>query len=288
MKNTDIKDPLVLAAVEAIDTGNYHLLEQLLDNNQRLVRDRLSLPEKGYFQNPYLLWFVADNPIRIEKLPVNIVDITQLVIRFVKRDAMESMQYQLDYTLGLVATGRIPRECGVQLEMMDLLINEGAKPGGGMGALAHGNKAAAERLLERGGELTLAVAVGLQRLEDARKLAPSADEAERLLALTVAAFYGDPSMITFLLSIGTNPNGYPKNRQGFHAHATPLHQAVYSRSLESVKLLVSAGASLGATDKIYEGTALDWAEYMPTEAGYDDSAKAGFAQIAEYLRGQQQ
>src|SRR5579863_1335701 len=154
----EISDPLFREAVEAIDSGDINTLRNLLRVYPRLVRDRLDDPEVGYFKNPYLLWFVADNPIRIDKLPANIVEITGLLIDAVKREAAGSAQEQLDYTLGLVATGRIPKECGVQIPMMDLLIDAGAKPGGGKGALANGNLAAAEHLIKRGGRLTLATA----------------------------------------------------------------------------------------------------------------------------------
>ena len=46
-----------------------------------------------------------------------------------------------------------------------------------------------------------------------------------------------------------------------YSHATALHHAVYSGSLDGVKVLVEAGASLDTKDAIYEGTPLGWAEY---------------------------
>ncbi|MEP7108293.1 MAG: ankyrin repeat domain-containing protein [Ferruginibacter sp.] len=287
MKNSEITDSLFLEAVESIDSGNTTLLESLLAKNPRLVNGRLSHPGGDYFQHPYLLWFVADNPIRIGKLPPNIMDISRLLIQAVKREASGSAQDQLDYTLGLVATGRIPRECGVQIEMIDMLIDAGAKPGGCLGALAHGNTAAAGYLIEKGGQLTLASAVGLDRMSDVIRLAPSANEDEQLTALTVAGFYGKPRLISFLLGMGVNPNGYPENDHGFHAHATPLHQAIFSGSLDSVKLLVEAGAKLNSRDKVYDGTPLGWAEYMQNEE-VDEIAKKKFALIADYLREKKQ
>ncbi|HMH20147.1 MAG TPA: ankyrin repeat domain-containing protein [Puia sp.] len=284
MKNAEIGDPLFREAVEAIDAGDTTKLESLLVGHPELVRDRLDYPSGAYFKDPWLLYFVADNPIRADRLPENIVEVTRLLIGAVKREATGSAQEQLDYTLGLVATGRIPRECGVQIAMIDLLIDEGARPGGAMGALAHGNIAAAERLIGRGGMLTLAAAVGLDRMDDVERLAPAAGQAERLAALTVAAFYGKSSVISWLLGIGTDPNGYVVEGNGFHSHATPLHQAVYSGVFDAVKLLVEAGARLDVPDKVYGGTPLGWAEYIPSEAGYDEVAKTKFAIIASYLR----
>lgn len=284
MKNSDITNPLFREAVEAIETGDIGLLTALITENHHLVQDKLDLPEPGYFQNPYLLWFVADNPIRNGKLPANIVDVTQLFIGYIKEFAAGTMQQQLDYALGLVATGRIPWECGVQIALMDVLIDAGATPGGGLGALAHGNFDAAAHLIVRGGQLTLAAAIGLDRMDDVIRFTSGADKAELLVALTVAGFYGKPQMITYLLNLGADPNGYPENNAGFHSHATPLHQAIYSGSLECVKLLVEAGARLDMPDKIYNGTPLGWALHMENDESLNDEARKNFAEIAAYLK----
>jgi ankyrin repeat protein len=102
--------------------------------------------------------------------------------------------------------------------------------------------------------------------------------------LTAAAFYGKADMIKLLLRMGANPNGYPENGSGFHSHATPLHQAVQSASLDAVKLLVEAGAKPEATDKVYDGTPLGWALHLQSEAGNNEAAKQDFKRIAAYLR----
>ncbi|MDN5289097.1 MAG: ankyrin repeat protein [Mucilaginibacter sp.] len=282
MKNSEIKDPLFREAVEAIDSGDITVLKDLLAKHPNLIQDRLDYPIEGYFKNPYLLWFVADNPIRIDKLPSNIVEITQLLVEAVKRKASGGLQEQLDYTMGLVATGRIPKECGVQLQMIDLLIDAGAKPGNGIGALAHGNIDAAAHLIEHGGKLTLTAAVCLERMDDVVRLAPAASQEELLLALTAAGFYGKWRMVSFLLNMGVNPNGFPENDSGFHSHATPLHQAVCSGSLYAVKLLVEAGADTDVKDRTYQGTPLGWAAHMQTDEGHDDD-KNKFKEIEAYL-----
>jgi hypothetical protein len=283
MQTTDITDNVFLQAVEAVDSGNIDALKQIITDNPYLTKNRYVNAEEGYFKDPYLLWFVADNPIRQEKLPGNIVEITNLLITAVKENASESAQEQLDYCLGLVATGRIPRECGVQIAMMNALIDAGATPGDGMGALANGNTEAANYLIERGGKLTLGVAVGLQRMDDIGRLLRVATADEKLAALTAAAFYGKADMVKLLLDKGINPNGYPKKESGFHSHATALHQAVWSGSLETVQVLVETGADLNATDKIYSGTPLGWAEHAPSEGG-DKEMLTMFKKIAAYLR----
>lgn len=284
MKTTDITDPIFLQAVNAIDNGWMDELQTLIQQHPHLVRGKLITPnEDGYFKDPYLIYFVADNPIRNEKLPDNIVEITSFLTDTVKCEVPDTWQQQITYTLGLVATGRIPRESGKQIAMMDVLIDAGATPGGGMGALAHGNIDAANHLIDRGGKLTLSSAVLLGRKADIERLADSASDNEKLTALTAAAFYGKVELMKYLLGIGANPNGYPEQNSGFHSHATPLHQAIYSTSLDAVRLLVEAGASLTATDKAYSGTPLGWAMYMQTETN-SETEKAAYARIEDYLK----
>jgi len=284
METADISNPIFLQAVIALDAGRLDELKELVNQHKSLVQDRLITPnEEGYFKDPYLIWFVADNPIRNPKLPLNIVEITRFLIDQVKREAPDTYQQQVDYTLGLVATGRIPRECGVQIAMMDLLIYAGARPGSGMGAIAHGNIEAARYLIDHGGEISLASALLLDRKADTDRLMSTATHAEKLLALTAAAFYGKADLVKYLLDKGTDPNGYPEQGTGFHSHATPLHQAICSTSLDVVKLLVDAGARLDIPDTIYDGTPLDWALHMQTETD-NETEKAAYARIAAYLK----
>jgi len=282
MNNSEISDPLFRAAVEAIDRGNLSLLKELLHDDPQLVSKRLDVPTEGYFQHPYLLWFVADNPIRHERLPANIVAITRLLIDAVQQNANKSFQEQIDYTLGLVATGRIPKESGVQIEIIDLLIDAGARPGNGQGALAHGNPKAAQRLIERGGQLTLATAIGLDRKEDVERLLGQATPKDKQVALIASAFFGKPAMIKFVIDSGVDVNTYIDPSSGFHSHATALHQAVYSGSLESVKVLIEAGADLNLEDRIYHGSPLDWSQYLQKEEK-NESQKEKYSQIEKFL-----
>src|ERR1700733_5054824 len=102
MEPIEINDQLFRRAVEAIDAGDVITLTQLLQDNSYLVTQRLDHPVDGYFKNPCLIWFIADNPIRNGKLAANIVEVTALLIGRVKLLAAESRQEQLDYALGLV------------------------------------------------------------------------------------------------------------------------------------------------------------------------------------------
>ena len=282
MNNSEITDPLFRNAVEAIDSGNISLLKKLLQDDPQLVSKRLDVPTEGYFQHPYLLWFVADNPIRHERLPANIKEITRLLIDAVRQNANRTFQEQIDYTLGLVATGRIPKESGVQIELIDLLIDAGARPGSGNGALAHGNPEAAQRLIERGGELTLTTAIGLDRKEDVARLLKKATGEEKQVALIAAAYLGKPAMIQYMIDSGVDVNTYIDHSSGFHSHATALHQAVYSGSLDSVKILIEAGADLNLEDRIYHGSPLDWSQYLQKEEK-NEGLKEKYWQIEKFL-----
>jgi len=84
---------------------------------------------------------------------------------------------------------------------------------------------------------------------------------------------------------GMDLDAYPDEASGFHSHGTALHQAVSSGSLAAVKVLVEAGANTGKKDKVYDGTPLDWAEYMMNEPGTGEEVKERFGRIVDYLRG---
>lgn len=282
----EIKDPLFREAVEAIEQGNLANLQTLLAEHPHLLNTRLDTPTEGYFQAPYLLWFVADNPIRHGKLPSNIVDITALLIQKIEEQKLGSKQFQLGYTLSLVVTGNTPKVCGVQIELIDLLIAAGTSPGGTHGALAHGNLEAAQHLLKKGSPLTLTAAVCLDRWGEIPGLVQAAQSADLQVALVAAAFFGKVAALQYLLEQGADPNLYldPQAAQGFHSHTTALHQAVWSQSLDAVKILVDAGARLDLADKIYQGTPLGWAEYGLSGEETDAENKEKLKAIVAYLR----
>ena len=283
MKPADFSNPIFYEAVTAIDAGNIILLEHLLKQYPQLVAERGNTPAEGYFAHPYLLWFVADNPIRHNKLPANIAAITCLLLQFVKTYSTANFQPQLNYTLGLVVTGHTPRNCGVQIALMDVLIDAGAAVGNGHGALANDNIDAALHLLQRGAELTLATAVCLDKQSDIEQLVTTATETDLAIALVAAAFYGKADRVQQLLSIGAKPSAWLEASSGFHWHATALHQAVSSGSLKCVQLLVAAGADLSAKDRIYHGTPLGWAQHMLSKER-DQDKKTKYAAIAACLQ----
>jgi ankyrin repeat protein len=123
---------------------------------------------------------------------------------------------------------------------------------------------------ERGGRTDIAVAAGLGALGDTARLLPGSDEVARQMALALACMHGQARVVRLLLDTGAEPDRY--NPDGFHSHSTPLHQAVWGRHLDVVKLLVEHGARVDLRDHLYDGTPLDWAVYGDR------------SEIADYLR----
>ena len=289
MKPTDI-DGLFQQAVSAIDAGDVTVLEQLLAAHPELVRERLDAPgawlrEKvggaldRFFQRPYLLWFVAEDPVRDGKLPRNIAQIASTIIRAAKRAMVDSLQEQLDYALRLVCWSWIARQCGVQIELIDVLIDAGASVDGGHtdAAIHNGNFEAAEHLLKRGAPVTLATALCLGRWADVDRLARTATLEAKQDAFVLAALKGKTEALRRMLALGVEPTTVSAQTQ---SHGTALHHAVSSGSLDAVKVLVEAGADFNRRDTAYNATPLGWAEHALQ--GQKDEKE--YREIVAYLR----
>lgn len=281
MTEPDLLDSLFCEAVSAIDAGDVATLEQLLARHPRLLRERLDSPGawlrdkvggalEGFFERPYLLWFVAEDPVRNHKLPANIALVARAIIRAAEREGVENLQEQLDYALRLVAWSCVARDCGVQIGLIDALVDAGASFGSAPeDALVNDNFDAARHLVGRGAKLTLATALCLGYREDAARLAQTADARQRQFSFVLAALKGKAEALATLLELGVDVNAPSPD---LFSHATPLHHAVWSGSLEAVKVLVEDGAALDRRDTVHGGTPLGWAEYGKR------------AEIAAYLR----
>lgn len=278
-------------AVAAIDAGNIESLEHLISANPALVRERLDTPGlwlrdkvgkalDGFFQRPYLLWFVAEDPVRNGTLPDNIAAVARTIIDAAKRDSAPNLQEQLDYALSLVSWSWIARERGVQLDLIDVLVDAGAELDLNQNnALVNGNFAAAEHLVKRGARLTLAVALCLDRWNDVDRLLPTVNAKQKQFAFVLAALHGNTAALRRMIAAGVDLNAPAE----LYPHGTPLHHAVSSGSLDAVKVMVEAGANLNAVDTAWSGTPLGWAQHYLNERGGNQSGKQ-YTEIADYLR----
>jgi hypothetical protein len=258
MSYIEITDPLFSKAVYAIDHGDEQTLAKLLETHPHLLSERLPAPTDGYFKEPYLLWFVAENPVRNDKLPKNIADVTRLIIDRAKKNGVASLQDQINYTLALVCSGRVSREHHVQAELIDILVEHGGRPDDAIkAALHHKEVDAMKRLVDHHAQITLPVAIGLKQTSKIQSLINSATREELQNGLTAAAYYGDPDSMKQLLSLDLDVNAW--NQEGFHSHSTALHQAVWSGSLDAVKMLIDGGADPRIKDKVYNASSLSWA-----------------------------
>lgn len=296
MDSPDILDSLFREAVTAIDAGDVTTLERILADHPRLLRDRLDAPGawlrdqvgdalEGFFQKPHLLWFVAEDPVRNGKLPRNIVQVTHAIIQAAQRQGVGILREQLDYALRLVSCSWITRECGVQIELIDALVDAGASPDGNPDhALVNGNFAASEHLVERGATLTFATALCLGRWNDVTRLVHTTSAGDKQLGFVLAALNGKAEALRWMIDLGVDVNSPSAD---LYSHATALHHAVYSGSLEAVKVLVDAGADLTKKDTAWSGTPLGWAEHYRGEHQRDERGKH-YAEIAAYLRDRRQ
>lgn len=289
---TDTQDALFREAIAAVDAGDVAKLDRLLTEVPTLAQQRLETPGdwlrsqvgealEDFFQRPYLLWFVAEDPVRNGSLPPNIAEIARTIISAAKRAGTGDLQEQLDYALQLVCWSWIAPQCGVQIDLIDVLLDSGASPAGAPdNALVNGNRAAADHLLNRGAPLSLTTAIGLGRWEGAAKLLQTAGQRDRQTALVQAALHGNVEGLKVVLQTDVEVS---EPSPDLYSHATPLHHAVWSGSFDAVKVLIDAGADPFAKDLVHEGTPLDWAEYA-AKTHADRDKRTDYSAIGEYLR----
>jgi len=277
-------DALFQQAVRSIDIGDAKALRGLLDAHPTLACVRLDRPGawlrnlvgdalEGFFARPYLLWFIAEDPVRQNRLPQNIVELAQIVIAAGRRHCT-TIKEQVDYALQLVAWSWVAAREGVQIPLLDTLLDAGANcVGSPENALVNGHLEAAAHLIRRGAPLSLASAALLGQWSAFEGLAESASRADMQFGLTLAALRGNAEAVRRLIRIGADPNTMSLD---LYSHGFPLHHAVSSGSLDAVQALVDAGARLDALDTLHEGTPRGWAEYM-------SNREPRYVEIARYL-----
>lgn len=211
-------------------------------------------PRPAYFAEPGLIHYLPDNPIRHGRVSPACVDCLDVLVGMgVSGDA-------LNETLALACSSLSLAESGQDKALITALIQAGALPEAGCdAALGHRMERALQALLVLGFEPSVPVRVALDDGLSAQDL----QEAERddlPKALAVAAIWGRSKNIPALVQAGADPNAFCP--EGFHAHSTPLHQAVMSGSHATVEALVATGSDKTVRDKLWSATPMDWANHQ--------------------------
>lgn len=274
-------------AVEAVITGDLDGLAAMLRAEPDLVRARSTRVtcHDPAVHGATLLHYLAANGVEgyRQKSPANAVAIAcVLLARGAEVDALAGMYGAESPTLSMLASSTPPAEAGVQVPLLETLLDFGAAVEGcGTGrwlsplrtALVFGFLDAAQTLVSRGARVdTVVIAAGLGRAADVARLLATADAADRHGGLALAAQLGHTDVVRLLLDAGEDPDRF--NPDGFHAHGTPLHHAALGGHREVVEMLVERGARPDIRDKLWHSTALGWANH------------GGRAEVAEYLKSQ--
>ena len=232
------------AAAEAIIRGDEATLRQLLLQNPELIRARSAREH-----NATLLHYVSANGVEgyRQKSPPNAARITALLLEAGADVEAEAEVYGGGCTaLGLVATSTPPREAGVQIPVMQVLLDHGARmehpnlAGAGSDAvyacLANGCPEAASYLVQRGARVGIVGAAGIGRLDLVQQYFAEANQSRRDMAMRYAAGYGHPDIVRFLLDRGVNVDNHHGEGE------TALFYAILGDHLDVVQLLLERGA----------------------------------------------
>jgi ankyrin repeat protein len=254
-------------AADAIVAGDLVTLERSLRDHPALVHARSTREHRAA-----LLHYVAANGVENyrQKTPKNIAQIAEVLLKAgAEVDAVADMYGGNATTLGLAATSIHPLKAGVQISLIDLLLDHGAdmdRLGGAgrnvsivNGCLANGRGEAAEYLASRGARLDLESASGVGRLDIVKgffnrdgTLTANATAAQMRDGFAWACQYGRTAVVEFLLDHGID---VAANLLG----ETGLHWAAFGAHLDTVQLLLHRHAPVDVIDDRWEAPPLGWA-----------------------------
>jgi hypothetical protein len=259
-KAVAIESPFEVAA-DAVVSGDLGTLQRLLREDQELVYARSTRAHHAT-----LLHYLGANGVEDsrQKSPLNAVSVAQVLLQAgAAADAVADL-YGGSTTLELVATSFHPQQAGVQLALMEALIDCGADPERGSplvnACLGNNRLPAAEFLAAKGVHLDLAAAAGLGRVDLVRE---SLEATPPLLATPFTENTSSPAVQGFLWACAYGHDavlplfldrGMPVDAQDKFGQ-TGLHQAAMGCHLSTMILLLSHGASL-ESHNTYGGTVL--------------------------------
>jgi ankyrin repeat protein len=272
------------AAADAIVAGDETTLKKLLSRNSNLVRARSTREHRST-----LLHYVSANGIENfrQKTPKNIVEITKLLIKGGADVEAVSDAYGGGWTtLGLAATSIHPEQAGVQIALLQTLLDHGARIGqtAVKDCLANGCWDAAEFLASRGAQMDLEAAAGVGRLDVVKgcfkngALKPEATRQQMESGFLYACGYGRREVVEFLLGKGVDPGVHNKDGQ------TGLHWASSGRHADIVKLLLQHGTPPIVMENTLQETPLDWALHAWSDTS-DPTERKRYCEVVALLVG---
>lgn len=273
------------SAVDAVVTGDAGTLTRLLHEHPALARAHSTREHRAT-----LLHYVSANGVEgyHQLSPTNSAEIAKILLAAgADVDATTDVYEGKCTALGLVATSSPPFAAGVQRDVIDVLLEHGARMDlrGSvghdgpliLGCLANGQPEAAEYLASRGSPVGLVEAAGLGTLDRVREffdddggrdVAPT--RAQRLEAFSFAAAYGRVDVVEFLLQRGVDVDA---QLRGFGDGHTALHVAAFQGHRDLVTSLLRRGARVDSIDKTWKTPPLVWAltgwSRKPVKGHYD-------------------
>jgi ankyrin repeat protein len=251
------------SAVDAIVGGDSTTLARLLCEHPDLVHARSSREHHAT-----LLHYVSANGVEDfrQKTPRNIVEITRMLLDAGADVNAGSDSYGVqDTTFMLTATSCHPHDAGVQIPLLELLLQRGARvdPGDVIASLHNGRGAAALFCAKQNVRLDLEAAAGVGDLETVKyflhpdgTLANGATDQQKIDGFAWAAEYGHTAVVEYMTDAGM-----PLDSRLRHDGQTALHWAGLGGHADTVRLLIARGAPINQKDLSYDGTPLDWTIY---------------------------
>jgi len=278
------------AAADAVVTGDLTALTSMLRTNPALVRARSARDHRAT-----LLHYTAANGHEgyRQKTPTNAVEIARALLDAgAAADALAHMYGGDATTMDMLVSSVHPKLAGVQVALVDVLVDHGAAVNGVedngspvMTAIAFHYPDAAEALVRRGARVdNIISAAALGRLDvvaslvgDDGHLKPDAPlttvrwprlprdpQVHLEYAMTKAATFGRADVVKLMLEKGVNPASRDVD-------ATALHFAAANGHMDIVNLLLARGAQLETLNS-YGGTVLTgtlWYAYNGPVDGVD-------------------
>ena len=248
------------AAADAVVTGDIVTLEALLRESPELVRARSTREHRAT-----LLHYVAANGVEDyrQETPKNAVLMAEMLLKAgAEVDAFADAYGARQTTLNLLVSSVHPARAGVQVALVDTLVDFGAAVNGPDGtgpplltALAFHYAEAAEALVRRGARVdTIIAAAALGREELVESFIDTENhsgcDANLRLALVSAAMHRRTRVAELLLRKGVDPGAADK--RGW----TAMHWAAYYAYADVVQLLIAWKAPLEAENE-FGGTPLN-------------------------------